>query len=662
MLLRSIHLKNFRQYKGEQNVIFSCESSRNVTVILGDNTSGKTTLLQAFNWALYGQSSFTTKDILLNVDVSREMSVGDVQTVEVEVCLNHDNTEYIVTRTQDYVCDSKGVAKPAPSKTKISYKSSDGQTETIRTVAIEDTIDKILPSDLSSYFFFDGERIENISNKKDVTDAVKGLLGLTVLDNALKHLEPSRKNSVIGRFNSSMDLTGNQKATDVSKRIQSQQERLRVIGDNLGNVRNQINYYEQRKMQLEETIRENQQTARLQQDKERLEKDVSAEEKALEAAYGRLIADFNNNPSLFFAKPLMTRAVTVLRDARLSDKGIPNMNATSIDFIITRGRCVCGAEVCEGTEAYEHLLQERTFLPPQSIGTILRNFNQQITSYSNISKNYVSSIQMSYADIYRFKTRIREWNDEIQHISIQIQGRIDMQKYEIELNDVKVRLKKFYNEKEGLLSEEGACKNDIGKDQKLYNTMIGASEKNKQIIQYIRYTEAVYEWIRGTYESKENEIRELLETKVSEFFTRMYHGKRKVVIDNKYRVTLLTALGDEEIRTDESRGLETVKNFAFICGLVDVARGKIHNNLGDTGMALSTEPFPLVMDAPFSNADEKHVSAISRVLPEIAEQVIMIVMEKDWGYAEKVMGERVGKKYTLDKKSETLTYVKEYGA
>ena len=31
------------------------------------------------------------------------------------------------------------------------------------------------------------------------------------------------------------------------------------------------------------------------------------------------------------------------------------------------------------------------------------------------------------------------------------------------------------------------------------------------------------------------------------------------------------------------------------------------------------------MDAPFSNADETHTANISKVLPEIAEQVIMFV-------------------------------------
>ena len=64
------------------------------------------------------------------------------------------------------------------------------------------------------------------------------------------------------------------------------------------------------------------------------------------------------------------------------------------------------------------------------------------------------------------------------------------------------------------------------------------------------------------------------------------------------------------------------------------------------------------MDAPFSNADARHTTNISRVLPEVAEQVIMFVMEKDWHYAEPVMSYRVGSKWILDKKTEYYTVLK----
>ena len=48
MKFEKIVLQNFMRYKGENRIDFSCDDTKNVTVVLGDNTVGKTTLAQAF--------------------------------------------------------------------------------------------------------------------------------------------------------------------------------------------------------------------------------------------------------------------------------------------------------------------------------------------------------------------------------------------------------------------------------------------------------------------------------------------------------------------------------------------------------------------------------------------------------------------------------------
>ena len=45
MLIKSIELYNFRQFKEKQTLTFSCDPEKNVTILLGDNTFGKTTIL-----------------------------------------------------------------------------------------------------------------------------------------------------------------------------------------------------------------------------------------------------------------------------------------------------------------------------------------------------------------------------------------------------------------------------------------------------------------------------------------------------------------------------------------------------------------------------------------------------------------------------------------
>ena len=61
MLIKKLRLKNFRQYIGEQVIEFSTEREKNVTVLIGVNTSGKTTLIRAFEWILYNKNEFDDK-------------------------------------------------------------------------------------------------------------------------------------------------------------------------------------------------------------------------------------------------------------------------------------------------------------------------------------------------------------------------------------------------------------------------------------------------------------------------------------------------------------------------------------------------------------------------------------------------------------------------
>jgi len=225
MLLKSLYIKNFRQFKGETKVEFACDNEKNVTIILGDNTFGKTTLLQTFNWCLYNFVVFdkdSRPDFLLNHELAASMQFGSKENVEVQITLIHNNIEYTITRSQDYIWSEREV-RGEKSKVSMCYKSlnSDGQTE-IRDQYIDNAINEILPKNLSNYFFFDTERVRDISTRQDVSESVKGLLGLTALDNTIRHIgSKTAKTTVLGKLYSSMDNDGNKKATEALERINS---------------------------------------------------------------------------------------------------------------------------------------------------------------------------------------------------------------------------------------------------------------------------------------------------------------------------------------------------------------------------------------------------------------------------------------------------------
>ena len=97
MLLKSIELENFRQFVNEK-IDFSTDPNQNVTLIIGDNGTGKTTFEQAFFWCFYGETSFSDKN-LLNKTVSEGMTPNQIKTVKVKLKLRHGSANYeIISR------------------------------------------------------------------------------------------------------------------------------------------------------------------------------------------------------------------------------------------------------------------------------------------------------------------------------------------------------------------------------------------------------------------------------------------------------------------------------------------------------------------------------------------------------------------------------------
>lgn len=635
---------------------FSCNHQENVTIILGNNTFGKTTLLQAFSWCLYNEVTFETDpDFLLNHEIAASLSSGKSATVEVEICLIHSDTEYLVTRSQIYSC-TNGRTKGLPPEIRVSYKEPDGQTESVRSNQIDNVINSILPKDLSTYFFFDTERVGSISTRKDVADAVKGLLGLAIIENALKHLgTKSAKTSVIGGFYASMDADGDQRAKEALVKIQHAEDARDEIAKQLGECTTQITHYEKRKVQLDDILRDNRDTAVLQNKKEDREERIHAEEIAINTASKAYTNGFSKGALFFFAQPLLNKVGPFLEKVNIDDKGVKDLTRATILDLINRQRCLCGQEICDGNPAHQNLVEQLSFVPPESIGNTVHHYRSKLSIFLEKANMPYDSLNILYKEILRAQSRIYECQEELADINSQIDGKENMAHYNEELHDVKKRLRDFNRKKEQLISNDGGHIKDIDTYKKIYESLVAVSSKNKEIMQLLSYAEEIRDWLGETYSEQESEMREALETKVNEIFKTMYHGHRRVSIDQRYQVSLLTTVADKEIITGESEGANRVKNFAFIAGLVSLAKDRLTAAMDEQALNLSSEPYPLVMDAPFSNADETHIENISRVLPEIAEQVIMFVMEKDWRYAQKVMGHKVGKQYNLIKHSETYT-------
>ena len=668
MLIKRITLRNFRQFKGTQCINLSCDPEKNVTILLGDNTFGKTTLLQAFNWALYGQADFPAEDnpdFLLNLEYANEIAGNEKRAdVYVEITLEHKKTEYIIKRKQEYNDRELNDWRLLNDELIVSFKDENGVEKSAIKGEEQNVINGILPKGLSSYFFFDTERVSNME-KKDLADSVKGLLGLTAISNTRNHLgNKSVSGSVIGRWYSLLNGDGDEEVKLANETIRQEEQNIADLNENIELAKKELKRLNDSKQKIDNILIENKNTTELQEAKQLKEQEKDSERKDLSNKTDLFFKNFSKNFVSYLMIPLFDQAEQCLKESNVDDKGIRDLTETAILEIIKRGRCNGGAEIIPryenhpGNNAYNQLIEELKYVPPAHLGTAIRNYKDLISSERRNISDFYDNAEQQNKDIQKSINKINSLEREITKIDESLFDKEDMKTYENDLRIIKEQISRFENNVDKYNQEKGVAQSKIESATKKRDSLVKITENNNKLIRLIAYAEAICKHIDDTYNLKEKELREIFQHKVNEIFNKIYHGERQVVINKDYTATLLANLNGKEIITSESEGLKRVKNFAFIASLVDIAKDKASKtNSKADDIYREYEAYPLVMDAPFSNTDENHIKKISNVLPNIANQVIMFVMEKDWKYAKIEIENKVGMSYRLNKHTETFTTI-----
>ena len=96
MIIKELRIKNFRSYYGDGNLFqFSCNG---LTVILGDNGDGKTTLFEALQWLF---DTTHDKGRIEHVSEMRKskLEIGEHDEVCVDIRFQHDNSDYEIEKS-----------------------------------------------------------------------------------------------------------------------------------------------------------------------------------------------------------------------------------------------------------------------------------------------------------------------------------------------------------------------------------------------------------------------------------------------------------------------------------------------------------------------------------------------------------------------------------
>lgn len=663
MRLQSIELTNFRQFKDEK-IQFAIDKNQNVTLIMGDNGSGKTSLAQAFFWCFYGTNSFQDK-ILLNRLVANNMIPNQKEMVCVRVYLEHKQEEYCVVRQQEYTKQYNDSLKPQNSILAISKKDKNGnrmwlgtgKTESLKNIELTNTINDIMPQDLSKYFFFDGEKIETLSKEissgrksNNFVEAVNSLTGLKATRNALNHLNPKLKGSVIGKLEDEYISGSDRRIAELTEEIKRLKSEWQSADNDINSadeyiksndlyieeLENKIKTYaEAENLQRTKTIRQNE----LQQHKWR-------KYQSLSRIYDNLNRD--NLFDRFICEWPVKEALVILSNSDVSGKDIPKLHGDTIKYLLKQKQCICGTILEENSKEWKVLENLINYLPPESISTSIGNFIKRMKDKYQEKVYLLNDARSDFASILTLDEQISQCLEEIDEIDKKLNGK-DVSREVNKLNELisktKIITAQLRNNKSALEKRIGGFSVSIQSKETERDTLAKKSSQNASIALAKKYAEALYDKFNVEYTAKEIKTKANLQAYINENFKKFFNGSITLQIDDNYAVKVSVNDKFNSLETSTAQGIAVI--FAFLAAIIRIAKENSAN-----------ETYPVVMDAPLSTLDNQRIKIVCDTLPQIADQVIMFIKDTDGKVAEQYFGNAIGRRLTFDKISDYLTEIK----
>ena len=178
MIFRKIKITNFGPYVGEHEIEFD-NKGVGIHLLRGGTGQGKTSIQNAFLWALYGKvTDRKDRQIMPTSLLNRKIYSDGIYFFGAQLYFDHEDANWILTRKMyaKYHQDNK-------------YK--EGETfEIIRNGESkpnpEKEIERIIPSTISRFFFFDGEMLRDYeelldqksTSMKKFKDSIERILGI----------------------------------------------------------------------------------------------------------------------------------------------------------------------------------------------------------------------------------------------------------------------------------------------------------------------------------------------------------------------------------------------------------------------------------------------------------------------------------------------------
>lgn len=668
MELGSLSMRNFRQFR-DAEITFSTDPEKNVTVIHGQNGSGKTTIRNAFLWVLYDTlESIKKPGRVANQGEMVAADIGDSVPVEVKLVFNHDGLRHEVRRRKMFQKQSEDDLEgiELDETFTVEYLTEAGNVE--EPTNPESYIRQIIPNDLAGLFFFDGEYISDLSgvdNQGEVQQAIRQMMGLTIMERSIKHLD-----WVEGEFRDELRDLGSEELQSLIKDRNEAEDKKGGLDQKLEDKKEEKRRLQDEIEEINELLSQVGETRKLQEQREELEADRDDLEDRVSELNDQLESRISDNGFLPFALPAIQETAQDLDDLREEGKIPSQLDNQLVDELLNEEECICGRPLSEGSTEAETVASYKSDVSADGVDEASIRLIDKLDRIRDEYDEFYDDIDDLIARRASVEDDIEDLNGKIDDIGVKIEElgqdikgleTDDITLDELELQSVEsvsdleaARAAKKERVGDELKEEIVILERDIEDlDEKIEGLEddIDEAEDEQQEADLARKrmqaAKAVREELEIYYEEFQQSIRKRANDRVDETFEKVATKDYEAVITDDFELRIRDRQHGTPIEVDKSRGERQIASLSFIGSLVDIAREQYESD--HEGEYFDGGIYPIVMDSPFGALDNEHRAEVSQVLPMLADQVIVLVTDAQWeGPVQREMGPSVGAHYELD--------------
>jgi DNA sulfur modification protein DndD len=622
--LQSISLTNFRQFAGKQWFDLSSDAVKPVSMLFGANGAGKTTFLNAFTWALYGTMSedVEQQERMVTDSVWRSLPVGGTAEVSVEARFDHEGRNYRLLRsaTLRKESDAQGPASP---EVRLWMTKSDGSSELVG--APQQTIYSILPPGVSRFFFFNGERIENLVKKgayAEVQKDIKVLLDLEQVERAIAHLP-----KVDRKLTADLKKHGGDKASEIQEAIDALRESETSLREGLKVLEGDLATLAEEREGVADLLRHHAEAAPVQAEREAVTKELDDARLARDAAISERARLVATRGFQAFTDSLAT--ATQEMALSLYQKGaLPApLKREFVDQLLEEGECICGTPLTEHTVPWNHVKGWRQRAGLQAVETAWQQLSGQIAPLSSARDELRDSLatQMKRIGVERERVaRLEERKSELDG-KLRDSRMEDVQNLETKRMDLDSRL----SVKQQRIGAMTAQLETIARDIERKTTERSRARVTDELAAKARSRSDLVQAVRRALEAilaiREEEMRTRLDSELKAVFKSITHQNHIPTLSPGFELTLHKDVGGVLLPVPKSTGENQILSLSFVAAVSKLARQIRTERRAEGSSAEDGGTYPIVMDAAFGSLDDDYQESVSRALAKMAPQLVVLV-------------------------------------